>query len=153
MATLYFTLSLLGAFGALCAIIQARRLYWAVPIYFFAALGVGEFALLHLFMQLVFTALLAFGGVFEDPLAQAGLGIYALSWIGLLYLHNQAMDSQEYLGMALRRALGEDYRFQIPEERRAVLRDYIVSREWMRPVRFHRDGVKVHSHISYGAAR
>ncbi len=33
------------------------------------------------------TALVAFGGGFSDPLAQSGLGIFALSWLGLVYLH------------------------------------------------------------------
>nr|ADH59418.1 esterase [uncultured bacterium] len=95
---------------------------------------------------------MAFGGVFSDPLAQTGLGIFALSWLGLIYLHIQAMDTPQYLRAALHRALGADYRNSIPEERREVLSENIVSRHWMKPFHFRRDGVREHNNISYGEA-
>ena len=37
MGGLYFTLALLSAIGTYSAIIQARRLYWAAPLYFLSA--------------------------------------------------------------------------------------------------------------------
>lgn len=152
MAGLYFTLAILGALGTLTALIQGRRLYWMVPVYFLSAWLTGELALIHLALQVTLTALLAFGGGFSDPLAQCGLGIFGLSWLGLLYLHSQSMDTGGVVRAALERALGEDYRSSIPQERRALLVDSIASRHWAKPFHFHRDGVKVHTNISYGDA-
>ena len=91
MTGIYFTLAILSALGTLTAVIQARRLYWMVPVYFLSAWLTGELALIHLIVQVVLTAAMAFGGGFSDPLAQCGLGIFSLSWLGLVYLHCQAM--------------------------------------------------------------
>lgn len=152
MPGLYLSLAVIFAIGTLCAVVQARRLHWAVPPYFFAAWLTGELALWHLLWQLALTALLAFAGVFDSATAQCGLGIFALTWLGLVYLHLQAMDSPQFLQRGLRDALGGDYRAEIPPERRAQLRDDIVSREWLRPFHFRRDGVRVHRGLSYGDA-
>jgi acetyl esterase/lipase len=152
MAELYFTLAILGALGTLAALVQGRRLYWMVPVYFLSAWLTGELALIHLVLQVSFTALVAFGGGFSDPLAQCGLGIFGLSWLGLLYLHSQSMDTGGVVRAALDRALGADYRSSIPQDRRALLADSIESRHWAKPFHFRRDGVKVHSNISYGSA-
>lgn len=152
MTGLYFTLAILSALGTLAALVQGRRLYWMVPVYFLGAWLTGELALIHLALQVLLTALVGFGGGFSDPLAQSGLGIFGLSWLGLLYLHIQSMDNAGVLRAALDRALGEDYRNSLPEDRRAVLVDSIDSRHWLKPFRFHRDGVKKHINISYGDA-
>jgi acetyl esterase/lipase len=152
MAGFYFALALLSVWCTLTAIVQARRVYWAVPVYFFSAWLCGELALIHLLWQVTLTGLLAFLGVLSDPLAQKGLGLFALSWLGLVYLHCQSMDTPVHLRAALRRGLGEDYRAAIPAERRALLGDEIRSRDWLRPFHFVRDGVKLHSHIAYGEA-
>ena len=151
-AGVYFFLAVVSALCTLSALVQARKLYWFVPFYFLAAWLCGELALIHLIWQVALTALLAFTGGLWDPLAQAGLGFFALSWLGLVYLHCQAMDSSYYLIAALRRALGPDYRAQIPIERQRVLADDIVARHWLRPFRFKRQGVRRHSHISYADA-
>ena len=117
LAGIYLFLALLSAYCTLTAIVQARRLYWLVPVYFLSAWLCGELALIHLLWQVALTALLAFLGVLSDPLAQSGLGFFALSWLGLVYLHCQSMDTPHHLRPALRRALGEDYRAAIPSER------------------------------------
>ncbi|MEH6589435.1 MAG: alpha/beta hydrolase [Halioglobus sp.] len=152
MAGLYFTLSIFAVLGTLTAIVQARRVYWALPVYFLFAWLTGELAFILLLSQVTLTALLAFGGGFSDPLAQTGLGLFALSWLGMAYLHCQSMDTAQHLRLALTRALGLDYRNAIPVERREVLCDEIVSRSWMKPFSYHRDGVRRHSNISYGEA-
>ncbi len=152
MAEFYFGLAIFSALGTLTAVIQARRLYWLVPVYFFSAWLTGELAFIHLVLQLGLTSVLAFAGVFSDSLAQCGLGIFGLSWIGLLYLHAQSQNTGEYVQKALYRALGRDYRSEMPAQRREVLNDRIVSRSWLQPFNFPRDGVRVHSHISYGDA-
>ena len=152
MAGIYFTLAIISALCTFTALVQARRLYWMMPVYFLSAWLAGELALIHLLWQVALTALVAFGGGFSDPLAQSGLGIFALSWLGLVYLHCQSMDTPEYLRAALNRALGVDYRMSIPLERRQQLSDEIVTRHWLKPFHFRRDGVQLHDHISYGEA-
>ena len=149
LAGIYFFLALLSAYCTLTAIIQARRLYWLVPVYFLSAWLCGELALIHLLWQVGLTALLAFQGVFSAPLAQTGLGFFALSWLGLVYLHCQSMDAPNYLRPALRRALGEDYRADIPTERQHLLCDDILTRHWIKPFHFKRPGVRQHRHIAY----
>lgn len=151
-AGIYFSLALLSGYCTITAIVQARKLYWWVPAYFASAWLCGELALIHLLWQVALSALLAFSGALSEPLAQTGLGIFALSWLGLVYLHCQAMDAPLTLKPALRRALGEDYRADIPKERQHVLCDDIVSKHWLLPFRFKREGVRLHSHISYAEA-
>ncbi|MCB1687873.1 MAG: alpha/beta hydrolase [Halioglobus sp.] len=152
VAGIYFTLALVSVISVLTAMVQARRLYWMVPVYFLLAWLCGELALIHLVWQVALTALLGFFGVLSDPLAQAGLGLFALSWLGLIYLHCQSMDTPLHLRPALQRALGEDYRSDIPADRRQLLRDDIRTRDWLRPFHFKRDGVQQHSGIAYGDA-
>lgn len=152
MATFYFCMAVLSIVGTATAVVQARQLHWLVPVYFLSGWLVSELAMIHLILQLGLTAVLAFMGIFNDSLAQCGLGVFALSWLGLLYLHIQAQDTSEYTRLALQRALGADYRNAIPAERRALLSDSISSRHWLRPFHFKRDGVRVERHISYGDA-
>mgnify|MGYP001548107567 CR=1 FL=1 len=152
LAVIYFTLALVAVFCTFSAIFQARRLYWFVVVYFFTAWLCGELALIHIIWQVSLTGVLAFAGTFEDPLAQTGLGLFALSWLGLFYLHFQAMDSPRHLRGALYRALGQNYRADIPPERQHVLCDDIVSGHWLKPFSFKRPGVRLHSHVSYSDA-
>ena len=152
LAGIYLTLAVLSAVCTATALIQARRLYWAVPVYFMLAWLTGELALIHLGLQVLLTAFAAFGGLFDQPSAQLGLGVFALNWLGLAYLHVQAMDTPAFLRPALRRTLGDDYRDRIPADRRPLLEDAIPSRSWLRPFRFPREGVRVHTHLSYGDA-
>lgn len=151
-AGFYFFLALLSGYCVITALVQARRLHWWVPAYFVSAWLCGELALIHLLWQVALTALVAFLGGLADPLAQWGLGIFALSWLGLVYLHCQAMDAPLTLRPALRRALGDNYRADIPPERQHVLCDEIASRHWLLPFRYRRPGVRLHSHISYSDA-
>jgi acetyl esterase/lipase len=152
VAGIYFTLALFSALGTYCAILQARRLYLMVPIYFMIAWLTGELAMIHLLWQVALTALLAFGGALESSLAQTGVGIFALSWMGLVYLHLQSMDTHRILRRSLRRGLGVDYRSTLPVERQRLLADDLVTREWLKPFGFKREGVRVHSHLSYAEA-
>ncbi len=148
----YFFLALVSAACTTTAVIQARKVYWFVPVYFAMGWLAGELALIHLIWQVAVTALLAFTGGLSEPLAQAGLGIFALSWLGLVYLHCQAMETPRHLGAALRRGLGQDYRAGIPVERQHLLADDISARHWLQPFRFKRQGVRRHSQISYSDA-
>lgn len=152
MSGLYFFLAVVSAIGTYCAIIQARRIYWLAPFYFLIAWLSGELALIHLLWQVGLTALLAFSGLLDSSLAQAGLGLFALSWLGLLYLHVQAMDTQRVMRRALKRGLGEDYRSTLSPERQRVLQDSVSALSWMKPFSMTREGVRVHSHIAYADA-
>ncbi|QFU77599.1 alpha/beta hydrolase [Halioglobus maricola] len=152
MAGFYFFLAIVSVMFTWAAIVQARRVYWLAPLYFLAAWLAGELALIHLIWQIGLTALLAFSGLLGEPLAQIGLGLFALSWLGLVYLHVQAMDSPRVLGLALRRGLGEGYRNEIPTERHKLLEDGISAGSWLKPFAMKRRGVRVHSHLAYGDA-
>jgi acetyl esterase/lipase len=152
IAGIYLFLALLSVISVAAACIKARRLYWMVPVYFLLAWLCGELALVHLIWQISLTGLLAFFGALSAPLAQVGLGFFALSWLGLIYLHCQSMDTPRHLRLALQHALGDDYRSDIPQERRQLLRDDIRSYDWLRPFHFKRDGVQQHRDIAYGDA-
>ncbi|MDG2047783.1 MAG: alpha/beta hydrolase [Halioglobus sp.] len=152
LAGIYFFLALLSAYCVLTAIVQARRVYWFVPIYFLSAWLCGELALIHLLWQVALAALLAFTGGLSDPLAQTGLGIFALGWVGLVYLHCQSMDTPTHLRPALRKSLGENYRADIPTARQHVLSDDLLTRQWLKPFHFKRDGVRVDGNIAYADA-
>ncbi len=149
LAGIYFFLALLSAYSVLTALVQARRIYWLVPIYFLSAWLCGELALIHVLWQVALTALLALTGGLSDPMAQTGLGVFALAWLGLVYLHCQSMDTPNYLRPALHKSLGENYRADIPSQRQHVLSDDILTRRWLRPFHFKRDGVRVDSNIAY----
>ena len=152
LAAIYLGLAIFFAIGTFCALVKARQVYFLVPLYFMLAWLTGELAFIHILWQVALTAVLAVAGVFEDARAQAGLAIFALSWLGLAYLHVQSMDTPQYFRAALKRALGENYRNDIPLDRQAVLSDDVVSRSWLKPFHFARDGVRKHTHISYGDA-
>ena len=152
LSGIYFFLALLSAYCVLTAIVQARRIYWLLPLYFLSAWLCGELALIHLLWQVALTALLAWTGGLSNPLAQTGLGVFALAWLGLVYLHCQSMDTPNHLRPALRKSLGQNYRADIPSERQHVLSDDILTRDWLKPFHFKRDGVRVDSNIAYGDA-
>jgi len=150
LAGFYLTMSIIGAVTTLTALVQARRLSHAVPLYFLTAWLTGELAFIHLAWQLVFTVLVGFFGGLASESGQWGLFIYALSWLGLLQLHRQSMDNAPILSEALRSVLGNNYRGDIPLGRQGELRTDIDSAEWLRPFRMRREGVKVHRDLSYG---
>ncbi|MEM9254374.1 MAG: alpha/beta hydrolase [Pseudomonadota bacterium] len=150
MSGFYFFLALVSVFCTLTAIIQARRLYYFIPVYFFAAWLCGELALIHLIWQVGLTGLLAMFGVFSEPLARTGLWLFALSWLGLIYLHLQSMATPHHLWPALRQALGNNYRTSIPAARRALLEEHIHTHSWLKPFSFHRPGVRTRTNIRYG---
>ncbi|MCP4840765.1 MAG: alpha/beta hydrolase, partial [Halieaceae bacterium] len=102
--------------------------------------------------QVALTAVVAFFGGLSDPLVQTGLWIFAVSWLGMIYLHCQALDTAGRLRPALGKGLGEDYRQDIPPERRQHLSDAISSRDWLRPFHFSRSGVQERNNIAYGDA-
>jgi acetyl esterase/lipase len=148
----YLTLSILALLGALTALVQARRISYAVVPWFFMGWLVGELAPIHLAWQLLLTLLVAISGALESSQGQWGLGLFVLSWLMLLLVQRRAQDSAKVLQAALRSALGQDYRGDIPKPRQAVLREGIDSAQWLHPFRMGRDAVEVHRDIPYGDA-
>lgn len=149
LAGMYFALAIVCALGTYAAVMQARRLYWFMPVYFLAGWLSGELAAIHLIWQIGLTSFLAFFGLLDSALAQTGLAIFTLSWLGSIYLLFQALDTPQILQSALKLGLGEDYRASLTSERRQILRDYAPTGEWLRPFAYKREGVKVHSNIPY----
>ena len=152
LAGIYLFLALFSAFSTFAAIVQARKISYLAPVYFLCAWLCGELALLHIIWQVALTAVIAFFGGLSEPLVQTGLWVFAVSWLGMVYLHCQALDTAGRLRPALGKGLGEDYRQDIPPERRQHLSDTISSRDWLRPFHFSRPGVKEHNNIAYGDA-
>ena len=152
LASIYLFLALFSAFSTFAAIVQARKISYLAPVYFLCAWLCGELALLHIIWQVALTAVVAFFGGLSDPLVQTGLWIFAVSWLGMIYLHCQALDTAGRLRPALGEGLGEDYRQDIPPERRQHLSDAISSRDWLRPFHFSRSGVQERNNIAYGDA-
>ena len=152
LAGIYLFLALFSAFSTFAAIVQARKISYLAPVYFLCAWLCGELALLHIIWQVALTAVIAFFGGLSEPLVQTGLWVFAVSWLGMVYLHCQALDTSGRLRPALGKGLGEDYRQNIPPERRQHLSDIISSRDWLRPFHFSRPGVQEHNNIAYGDA-
>lgn len=148
--TFYLILAILSAAGTLCALIKARRLSHAVPLYFFTAWLTGELAFIHVVWQLLLTLAVAISGGLDTEAGRWGLVLFALSWLGLLYLHQQSMDTGALLESALRGTLGDNYRGDIPLSRQSAIDHGVRSASWLRPFHMRRPGVRVHRDISYG---
>jgi acetyl esterase/lipase len=121
-----------------------------MPLYFFTAWLQGELAQFHLIWQSLLALVLIGFGALGASQGQWGLLLLLLSFAGLGYTLRQAGRTPDILDAALTKALGADYREQIPAARRAVLQDTISPREWMRPFSMRRDGVEHLADISYG---
>jgi len=148
--TLYLILATVFAVATLTAVVQSRRLSYAMPLYFLLAWLIGELAFIHLAWQMLLALLVILVGGLESSAGRWGLVLFAGSWLGLLYLHLQSMDSASVLERALRDVLGDNYRGDIPLQRQGVMRSSIQSSEWLRPFSMVRPGVKVTRDISYG---
>jgi acetyl esterase/lipase len=147
---LYLILGLLSLLCTASAIIKARRLSHAVPLYFMIAWLCGELAFIHIAWQLLLSLAVMAGGGLESAAGRWGLACFFLSWAGLLYLHQQSMDTGVVLDNALRAALGDNYRGDLPLTRQGVIGAGIRSAEWLRPFSMRRAGIRVHRDIPYG---
>ena len=77
LAGIYVFLAVLSAYCTFTAIVQARRIYWLAPVYFFSAWLCGELALIHVLWQVALTALLAFTGALADALATNATQVFS----------------------------------------------------------------------------
>ena len=148
--SIYLTLAILSFLSTLCALIKARKLSHAVPLYFFTAWLTGELALIHIGWQMLLTLGMVLVGGLDSESGRWGLGLFVLSWLGLLFVQVQAMDTGVVLDRSLRAALGDNYRGDIPLTRQSVIEQGVSANEWLRPFRMRRPGVRVHRDIAYG---
>ena len=139
----------LSFMGALTAVLQVRRIGWAVWIWFGSGWINGELALWLIGGQLTFVVLwIASSGV-TTPGFAVGLSLLIASWALLALALRDGLDAGAAFSRAMRVALGADFMMQIPVARRARLEQQIHSREWLWPFRFRRPGVRYVRNLSY----
>jgi acetyl esterase/lipase len=148
--TFYLILGILSAVFTLTAVVKARRLRYGSIFWFFAGWLAGELAWFHVAWQLALTLVVAVTGGMDTEAARWGLAFFSLSWLGLLYVHLQAMDTGRVLETALRDALGKNYRGDILLGRQHTLDAGAYSGDWLFPFRMKRPGVRVHRNLRYG---
>lgn len=151
-ATLLFVMGLVSLLATSTVLLRVRAIAGLLAPYFMLAWLQGEMALIHMIWQgLAAVVLIAFGAL-DASRGQWGLALLLLSFIGLGYSLLLSLRAGPLFSAALHKALGQDFRQSIPAERRALLRDTIHWREWMRPFSMRRDGVERISDIAYGEA-
>jgi len=137
-------------------VVSSLSLRRPIPVFIIPVFVVGmlstEFAWFFLGLQLLISLLFIALGALAETLGVVALGLMVISWLGLWRMHRQAHAADEVLGSSLRQGLGRDFRDSIPAERQAVLRDHIVTREWLRPFSMIRPGVERLEDIAYGDA-
>jgi len=109
MGTTLLVLSLLWAFGSLCA---AFRLHRSGPLSFAIMMSgwlVGDHPIGHLLAQVVVAALLIAGGALGSSAGLFAIVIAAVSWMGLVYAWVIARRAEASAEAALAAGLGADY--------------------------------------------
>lgn len=150
--TFFVTCAILSVFTTITALVRARAIGWAIPVWFVSALLTSELAILWLIAQVSFVLLsVLFIGLTEEALS-VGISLFLLSWLGLGRSLIDSFDAGLYFERALRRGLGDDFLETIPPARRHRLSFQANSKDWMRPFKFARPGVQVTQDISYGDA-
>ncbi len=148
--SLYLALAIVLALFTVTALVKARRLHYGAIPWFFAGWLTGELAWFHMAWSLLLSLAVVLGGGLDSSAGRWGLTLFLFSWVGLGWLHVQAMDTAARLEAALRDALGRNYRGDIPLARQHVLDAAVENRSWLRPFSMSRPGVRVHRNISYG---
>lgn len=143
------TMLMLATFTGL---IRARALGWGVPVWFVVSILGTELAPRLLVVQLVLAAVGAWFLDIDSSAVQWGLVCLSLASLGTLELLRRHFEAGSTFERALNTGLGADFREQIPADRRATLSHQIRAKEWLRPLKFARDGVKIDRDISYGPA-
>ena len=152
MDYLFVLVAALSALGAVMAVLQVRSIGWAVWVWFGVGMVNGELAVGLIGAQLVFIALwIATLGVDTAGFA-LGLSLFIGAWMLLGIALRDGFDAGAAFNRALAMALGRDYLAALPSPRREKLQQHIHSREWLRPFRFRRPGVRYVRNIPYTTA-
>lgn len=149
---MYLLVSGIGLAWTSCAWFGARHLGPVAPAYFMMSWLAGELALLHIGWQALATVAFAAVGGLEGGAGALGLAITFVSWAGLVQLQRRASLAGPSFRAALTSGLGSNYLEDIPAERRSLLRETVIARDWRKPFAFKSDAVKVVRGISYGPA-
>lgn len=148
----FVVVAALSVFGAVMAVMQVRSIGWAVWVWFGVGMVNGELAVGLICAQLVFIALwIATLGVNTAGFA-LGLSLFIGAWMLLGVALRDGLDAGTAFSRALTMALGSDYLAALPASRRVKLQHHIDSREWLRPFRFRRPGVRYVRNIAYTTA-
>ncbi len=117
-----------------------------VPYFFLGWLG-GELALHAIGMQMLVAGVMAWAGGLASSRGWAGLGLLALSWLGLGYAQFRAARVVRTLSDTLASGFGEG--LEVPGQLGKV-RTFVPWVELLNPFRMHRPGVEVVKDIAYG---
>ncbi len=141
---LFFLLGALCAGHAFLASFRGRAPF--AMAWFLGGWLTGELALFHLAWQVGLTVYAVATGALDAPIGHWGLGLMALSWVGLLLAHHRARQAEPVIEQALVDALGPDHRSSITGE----LRRHVPRGLLLRPFRYEVPGVEVLRDLSYG---
>ncbi len=121
MSWVFFAAALAGALFTLNALRPPHRFWLVQGPAFFASWLTSELAPHHLLWQAAATAGFLYAGAVVGWQGRAALGLVALSWAGLAWLHVESRRARTTMEGALREALGDDYRAAIAENLAAAL--------------------------------
>jgi acetyl esterase/lipase len=130
----FFSVALVGALFTLNALRPPHRFWLVQGPAFFASWLTGELAPHHLFWQAAATAAFLWAGAATGWQGRAALGLVALSWAGLAWLHAESRRARTTMEGALREALGDDYRAAIDPDLAAPLDEPMALRQRMMPL-------------------
>jgi len=146
----YLAASAFGALWTLAAWLGLRQVGQLLPVYFMMSWLAGELALFHIAWQAAATLAFAYFGGLGGAAGALGLALSFASWAGLAGLQRRAELAARAFDRALADGLGADYLESIPSERRALLRDAVAPRDWLRPFAFRSPAVEVVRDLPYG---
>ncbi|MEK9791538.1 MAG: alpha/beta hydrolase, partial [Halieaceae bacterium] len=148
----FVVVAALSALGAVMAVTQVRSIGWAVWIWFGVGMVNGELAITLIGAQLAFIALWVATLGADTAGFALGLSLFIGAWILLGIALKDGFDAGAAFNRALGVALGRDYLASLPASRRVKLQQHIHSRDWLRPFRFRRPGVRYVRNVAYTSA-
>jgi acetyl esterase/lipase len=130
----FFAAALAGALFTLNALRPPHRFWLVQGPAFFASWLTSELAPHHLFWQAAATAGFLYAGALVGWQGRAALGLVALSWVGLAWLHVESRRARTTMEGALREAIGDDYRATIEANFAAALDEPMRLRQRVMPL-------------------
>ena len=137
MSWVFFAAALAGALFTLNALRPPHRFWLVQGPAFFASWLTGELAPQHVLWQAAATAaflITSKPGAVVGWQGRAALGLVALSWVGLAWLHVESRRARTTMEGALREALGDDYRGTIGADLAASLDEPMRVRQRLAPL-------------------
>ncbi|MFS8068272.1 MAG: alpha/beta hydrolase fold domain-containing protein [Byssovorax sp.] len=134
MSWVFFAAALAGALFTLNALRPPHRFWLVQGPAFFASWLTSELAPHHLLWQAAATAGFLYAGALVGWQGRAALGLVALSWVGLAWLHVESRRARGAMEGALREALGDDYRATIEANFAVALDEPMRLRQRVMPL-------------------